>query len=202
MQMQAISNNTLAPILVGNKNQSAKRKELSFGAIFQPKKVNFNKVQEPISDSIKKAMRESVEKFKGQTAERFYKSKGLDFILSPRTSESVSLSAFRGLKETDGGVDKGCTFSDRIYIGEYGKNSEFRISDIEAGIKEKNRINILYRAVTLTAILTFITLSMISPRKRIQGATKPLIENVDSAANKEKAALQILEDRFELGTKR
>lgn len=37
MQVQAINNN-----------------QISFGAIFQPKNINFNKVQEPIADAIKK----------------------------------------------------------------------------------------------------------------------------------------------------
>ena len=57
MQVQAINNN-----------------QPSFGAIFQPKKIIFNKVQEPIADAIKQAMREPLQKFKGKTAEEFYKS--------------------------------------------------------------------------------------------------------------------------------
>ena len=59
----------------------------SFGAIYYPKNIKFNKVQEPIAEAIKKAMREPLQKFEGETAEGFYKSKELDFEIKPRNDE-------------------------------------------------------------------------------------------------------------------
>jgi hypothetical protein len=174
MQVQAIYNQN---------NQT------SFGAIYQPKNINFNKVQEPIAEAIKKAMREPLQKFKGETAEGFYKSKGLDFEITPHSSESVSLSAYKGMKETGRGVDKGYTYSDRLYIGEYNKNFEFRVSDIEAGIKDKNTRNLGFIAVALTAISSLLLIPTLSLNKKTQETTKPLIENVDSVANKAKTVL-------------
>lgn len=186
MQVQAIYNQN---------NQT------SFGAIFQPKNINFNKIQEPIAEAIKKALREPLQKFKGETAEGFYKSKGLDFEIIPRSDESVRLYAYKGLKETGRGVDRGHTYSDSIYIGEYDKNSEFRVSDIESGIKDDNNYNnnallILAGLVIATAIAAGNLVTKIS-----QKTTKPLIENVDSITNKAKAVKPILEDSFKLGKK-
>ena len=161
----------------------------SFGAIFYPKNVNFNKVQEPIADAIKQAMREPLQKFKGETAEGFYKSKGLDFEIAPHSSESVYLSAYKGMKEIGRGVDRGYTYSDKICIGEYDQYSEFRVSDIESGIKEKKESSFGFIAVALTAITSLLLISALSFKEKFYGTTKPLIENVDSVANKAKAVL-------------
>lgn len=188
MQVQAVQNN----------NQT------SFGAIYQPKNINFNKVQEPIAQAIKKAMREPLQKFKGETAEGFYKSKGLDFEIAPHSSESVYLTAYKGMRETGRGVDRGYTYSDFINIGEYDKNSEFRVSDIDSAIKEKRRNDFGFGAI-FTAIIGMVTSLMLlnylssHSNNKMQETTKPLIENVDSVANKAKAIQPILEDSFKLG---
>jgi len=186
MQVQAVNNQS---------NQT------SFGAIFYPKNIKFNKVQEPIAEAIKKTMREPLQKFKGETAEGFYKSKGLDFEIAPHNSESVYLTAYKGMKEIGRGVDRGYTYSDSIRIGEYNKNSEFRVSDIEAGIKDKNTRDLGFIAVALTAISSLLLIPTLSLNKKTQETTKPLIENVDSVANKAKAVKPILEDSFKLGKK-
>ena len=175
--------------------------QTSFGAIYQPKNVNFNKVQEPIANAIKQAMREPLQKFKGETAEGFYKSKGLDFEIAPHSSESVSLSAYKGMKETGTGVDRRYTYSDKLYIGEYDKKSEFRVSDIETRIKDKRKSDLGFVAVALTAISSLLLISALSFKEKTQETTKPLIENVDSVANKAKAVKPILEDSFKLGKK-
>ncbi len=178
MQVQAINNQN---------NQT------SFGAIFQPKNINFNKVQEPIAEAIKKAMREPLQKFKGETAEGFYKSKGLDFEITPHSSESVYLSAYKGMKEIGRGVDRGYTYSDKICIGEYDQYSEFRVSDIESGIKEKKRndfgFGFAVAIVGIAAVLQFTLGLSTKLGRKTQEITKPLIENVDSIANKAKAVL-------------
>lgn len=174
MQVQAVNNQN---------NQT------SFGAIFQPKNINFNKVQEPIAEAIKKAMREPLQKFKGETAEGFYKSKGLDFEITPHSSESVSLSAYKGMEETGIGVDRRYTYSDKLYIGEYDKKSEFRVSDIETRIKDKRKSDLGFIAVALTAITSVLLIATLSIKEKFYGTTKPLIENVDSVANKAKAVL-------------
>ena len=163
--------------------------QTSFGAIFQPKNINFNKEQEPIVDAIKQAMREPLQKFKGETAEGFYKSKGLDFEIAPHSSESVSLYAYKGMKEIGRGVDRGYKYSDKICIGEYDKNSEFRISDIESGLKEHKGSAIGFIAVALTGIATLILCATLRGEQKIQETTKPLIEKVDSVANKAKSVL-------------
>jgi methyl coenzyme M reductase beta subunit len=59
-------------------------------------------------------------------------------------------------------------------------------------------------AVPLTGIATFLTYGLLGSRiseQKMQEATKPLIENVDSIANKAKAVKPILEDSFKLGKK-
>ena len=173
MQVQAVNNQNNQP---------------SFGAIYQPKKIIFNKVQEPIADAIKQAMREPLQKFKGETAEGFYKSKGLDFEITPHSSESVYLSAYKGMKEIGRGVDRGYTYSDKICIGEYDQYSEFRVSDIESGIKEKKESSFGFIAVALTAITSLLLISALSFKEKFYGTTKPLIEKIDNVA-KAKVAL-------------
>ena len=161
----------------------------SFGAIFQPKNVNFNKVQEPIAEAIKNALREPLQKFKGKTAEGFYESKGLDFEITPYKSKSVSLTAYKGIKEIGTGVNRRYTYLDRVYIGEYDKNSEFRVSDIDTRIKDIHKSDLGFIAVALTGIATLILCATLRGEQKMQEATKPLIENVDSVANKAKAVL-------------
>ena len=149
-------------------------------------------------------MREPLQKFKGETAEGFYKSKGLDFGIDPHSSESVYLSAYKGMKEIGRGVDRGYTYSDKICIGEYDQYSEFRVSDIESGIKEKKEGDSGFFAVALfgiAAILAWTLRLSTNSEQKMQEATKPLIENVDSVANKAKAVKPILEDSFKLGKK-
>ncbi len=179
--------------------------QTSFGAIYQPKNINFNKVQEPIAETIKNALREPLQKFKGETAEGFYKSKGLDFEIAPHSSESVSLSAYKGMKEIGRGVDRRYTYSDKLYIGEYDKKSEFRVSDIGSAIKEKKRndfgFGFAVAIVGIAAVLQFTLGLSTKLGRKTQETTKPLIENVDSVANKAKAVQPILEDSFKLGKK-
>lgn len=163
--------------------------QTSFGAIFYPKNIKFNKVQEPIAETIKNALREPLQIFKGETAEGFYKSKGLDFEIAPHSSESVSLSAYKGMEETGTGVDRGYTYSDKLYIGEYDKKSEFRVSDIETRIKDKRKSDLGFIAVALTAITSVLLISALSIKEKFYGTTKPLIENVDSVASKAKSVL-------------
>lgn len=188
MQVQAVNNKT------------------SFGAIYQPIDFNFNKFQEPIADAIKKAMREPLHKFNGKTAEGFYKSKGLDFEIAPHSSESVYLTAYKGMKEIGRGVDREHTYSDFINIGEYDKNSEFRISDIESAIKDK-KVSDFGFGLIFAALIGLISVLGLGNRisrlsnSKMQETTKPLIENVDSIANKAKAIQPILEDSFKFGKK-
>lgn len=164
-------------------------KNTSFGAIYQPKNINFNKVQEPILEAITKALREPLQKFKGKTVEGFYESKGLDFEITPYKSKSVSLTAYKGMKEIGTGVDRRYTYSDRVYIGEYDQNSEFRVSDIETRIKDKHKSDLAFITVAITAISSLLLISALSFKDKFQTTTKPLIENVDSVANKAKAVL-------------
>ena len=154
--------------------------QTSFGAIFYPKNIKFNKVQEPIAETIKNALREPLQKFKGETAEGFYKSKGYDFGIEPYWTDSVHLTAYKGMEETGTGVDRRYTYSDKLYIGEYDKKSEFRVSDIETRIKDKRKSDLGFIAVALTAITSVLLISALSIKEKFYGTTKPLIENVDS----------------------
>jgi len=163
--------------------------QTSFGAIFYPKNIKFNKVQEPIAETIKNALREPLQIFKGETAEGFYKSKGYDFGIEPYWTDSVHLTAYKGMEETGTGVDRRYTYSDKLYIGEYDKKSEFRVSDIETRIKDKRKSDLGFIAVALTAITSVLLIATLSIKEKFQETTKPLIENVDSVANKAKAVL-------------
>ncbi len=163
--------------------------QTSFGAIFYPKNIKFNKVQEPIAETIKNALREPLQIFKGETAEGFYKSKGYDFGIEPYWTDSVHLTAYKGMEETGTGVDRRYTYSDKLYIGEYDKKSEFRVSDIETRIKDKRKSDLGFIAVALTAITSVLLISALSIKEKFYGTTKPLIENVDSVASKAKSVL-------------
>jgi hypothetical protein len=167
--------------------------QTSFGAIFYPKNIKFNKVQEPIAETIKNALREPLQIFKGETAEGFYKSKGYDFGIEPYWTDSVHLTAYKGMEETGTGVDRRYTYSDKLYIGEYDKKSEFRVSDIGSAIKEKKRndfgFGFTVAIVGIVAILQFTLGLSTKLGRKTQETTKPLIENVDSVANKAKAVL-------------
>ncbi len=177
--------------------------QTSFGAIYQPKNINFSKVQEPIVEVITKAMREPLQKFKGKTTEKFYKSKGFDFGISPTPNhmESVSLYAYKEMKETGRGVDRHYTCQDSVFIGEYDKNSEFRVSDIETSIKDKTKRDLAFIFAALIPIVSAIIGLTTNLKQKTQEITKPLIENTDSIANKAKAVKPILEDSFKLGQK-
>ncbi len=167
--------------------------QTSFGAIFYPKNIKFNKVQEPIAETIKNALREPLQIFKGETAEGFYKSKGYDFCIEPYWTDSVHLTAYKGMEETGTGVDRRYTYSDKLYIGEYDKKSEFRVSDIGSAIKEKKRndfgFGFTVAIVGIVAILQFTLGLSTKLGRKTQETTKPLIENVDSVANKAKSVL-------------
>ena len=162
--------------------------QTSFGAIFYPKNVKFNKVQEPIAETIKNALREPLYKFKGKTAERFYKSKGYDFGIEPYRNHSVYLTAYKGMEETGTGVNRKYSYMDYVRIGEYGRKSDFRISDIETGIKEKTAKDLGFIAVALTAITSLLLIATLSFKEKFYGTTKPLIEKIDNVA-KAKVAL-------------
>jgi hypothetical protein len=90
---------------------------------------------------------------------------------------------------------------DYVRIGEYGRKSDFRISDIETGIKEKTAKDLGFITVALTAITSLLLIPTLSLNQKAQEATKPRIENVDSIANKAKAIQPILEDSFKFGKK-
>ena len=113
----------------------------------------------------------------------------MDFEIAPYKSKTVSLTAYKGMKEIGTGVDRRYTYFDRVYIGEYDKNSEFKISDIETRIKDKRKSDFGFIAVAITAITSVLLISALSIKEKFYGTTKPLIEKVDSVANKDKTVL-------------
>ena len=113
------------------------------------------------------------------------------FVLKDGKSEvdTTLLKAYKGMEETGTGVDRRYTYSDKLYIGEYDKKSEFRVSDIETRIKDKRKSYLGFFAVALTGLATLILCATLRGEQKMQEATKPLIENVDSVANKAKSVL-------------
>lgn len=169
MQIQAINTN----------------KNFGFGTIYRPKDVNFNESQESIADKIKAAMREPLPKFNGNTAEAFYKSKGLDFEIEPHTKESVYLNAYTNMKEIGTGKDRSFTYSDFVNIGEYDKDSDFRVSDIETSLKIKLYNGAYLLAIFLAAVLAMCTIAFGRIKfTKHSPEGKPFTEFVDSIANK------------------
>jgi len=148
---------------------NANKYQPSFGAIIQ---TNLNEAQESVATTIKKSMREHLPTFNGETAEGFYKLKGLDFGILPCNNETVSLFVYQGMEEIGRGVDIHYTYSDRMYIGEYDKNSEFRISDIETALKEKKQIDLGFMAFGLIYILGILSISAISYLRKTQETIK------------------------------
>ena len=185
MQVQAINNN-LTPTL----SQRAMGKNISFSGIFYPKNVNFNKVQKPVADAIKNALREPLHKFKGKTPEDFYKSKGYDFGIEPYYGNSVYLTAYKGMEETGVGADKKCkkySYLDYVRIGEYGRKSDFKISDVESKIKNKTWADGMLKALLISAVCGMLTTVGLTVKESIN--TEPLTEKVDSVTNKAKTVL-------------
>ncbi len=163
----------------------------NFTGIYKLRNVKYNQVQDALVNSIKTAMRKPLEEFNGQTAEGFYKTKkGIDFMIRPHSGDSVYLSGYKGLRETGTGIDRAHIYSDRIDIGEYDKNSEFKISDIKSGIKNTQSNNRAFGIISFLLLLSTATIAYLESRTVPQkNAVKPLIENVSNAANKTKAVL-------------
>ena len=164
--------------------------QTSFGGIFYPKNVNFNKVQKPVAEAIKKALREPLQKFNGKTAEDFYKSKGYDFGIEPYRSHSVYLTAYKGMEETGVSTDKKCkkySYLDYVRIGEYGRKSDFKVSDVTKEISNKTWTNGMVTALVVSTICGILTTVGLTVKESI--STEPLTEKVDSVTNKAKAVL-------------
>ncbi|MGN0031558.1 MAG: hypothetical protein ACI37Q_06365 [Candidatus Gastranaerophilaceae bacterium] len=160
---------------------------LTFGAIYKPKNLKFNKVQEPISEAIMTAMRKPLQKFKGATAEDFYKSKGYDFEITPHSENSVYLTAYKNMREIGTGKDRGLTYSDFVNIGEYDKDSEFRVPDIETGLEAKRFSDTLLSIMFAAAVLAMAVIGL--TKVKSSSGVKPMTEFVDSVANNVKTVL-------------
>lgn len=163
--------------------------QTNFGAILRPQNVTWNKKQKPIVEIIKKTMREPLTKFNGDTAEYFYEKKGFDFEIKPQTQDSVYLTAFKNLKEVGKGADRKLESSDAIKIGEYNKNSKFKVSDIEKATKEKRKNDIWYSLALLTTGLAIMAIAFQEPIQKLGQKIKPTAEVVDSTVNKAKIVL-------------
>ena len=173
------------------KAQMINNNQLSFSAIYAPKNVKFSPKQEKVCNTIKSAMREPLERFNGETAENFYKSQGYDFEIIPFSDDSVYLTGYRGMREIGVGTDRAHTYSNFANIGQYDSSSVFNIDDIADGIKEKNRSDRSLAAMFLMLPLAIVTMCILSlfdnkSANKAQDVQKPLIENVDSIANKPK----------------
>lgn len=161
----------------------------NFGMLFEPQNVKWNEIQKPIVDTIKYAMRLSKDEFNGQTAERYYKNtKGMDFMLSPGT-DTVHLTGYQGLKTIGTGKDKGIKWREQIYIGEYEQPSDFDVSDIKTGIKNKNQTDLSFAAICAGVIIAALAMVKGMGPKALEqaknlGRSQQLIENADSTAMK------------------
>lgn len=169
------------------------KNQTKFTGIYKLRNVKYNQVQDALVNSIKTAMRKPLEEFNGQTAEGFYKTKkGIDFMIRPNSADSVYLSGHKGLRKIGTGKDRAyASYSESIYIGEYDKNSEFKISDIKKKIIEKNNHDKSTALCFLMLPLAFagIMIANCFGTKAQKETVKPLIENVSNAVNKTKAVL-------------
>ncbi len=163
--------------------------QLSFGRIYLQKNALWNPDQKTIASAIKKSMKEPLQKFNGQTAEKFYKSQGLDFKIAPHTDNTVSLTAYKGLKSTGIGSKRKYTYSEIIRIGEYDKKSKFKISDIESKTKEK--YTSYFELAVIFTIITFVisAFAFQKPLSKFAERLQSKTELIDSTTNKAKTVL-------------
>lgn len=182
---------------------------INFGQIYLAK-GDYTDKQKNVINQIKEELRKPSEEYGNKTAEEFYKSEyKMDFFMSDGSGkpdslagipvdysgypDSVHLAGVWGLKHIGTGVNEMVQYGDSYGIGIYDEAHPFKTDDIETSHKEhrKNSLGFLTFGAGIVTITILGFLLLFATRKPVQTKelSKPLIENVDSLANKAKEAL-------------
>ena len=175
---------------------SIKNNQLNFGALYV-QKHQYSDSQKNTIKQIKEAMSQPSEKFSNQSAEDFYKSKGIDFFIESgkKGEDSISLSGYDEIKHSDTGIDEAITCKESFSIGTYNEEHPFKTDDIAKGLKEFKMFsagNIIYSDCTTQAFAgQFFSrlFDKVLPQKSVN-TTNPLNENLDSIARRASIVVQ------------
>ena len=178
MQVQAINNN-----------------QPNFKAIYKTSKIKFTPKQDEVIDDIIEKLRKPLQQLDNKTPEDYYKSKeGVDFYVDnyDQNTDSVRLKGLIGAEKSKEHIEQTITYHNRdsFRVGVYDPNHRFDVNDIKARLSEQKQKEM---ALIKMALIPIIGMAMfiafgIGIRHQTKIA-KPLIENVDSVANKAKAVL-------------
>ena len=172
-------------------NTISKNNQPNFGAIYVQKN-KYTTSQKNIINQIHNTLNKPLEKFNNQSANEFYKAKnGIDFYMENGNSEgeSIYLAGYKGVRQIGTGVNEAITYRGSFSIGTYDEEHTFKVDDIEYGIKEANEQASGFLATAGLVTITFFTLILgailgLHDKEISKDAAKPLIENIDSTANK------------------
>ena len=169
--------------------------QTSFGKIYRATRI-YTDSQEEVMEQIKAELRKPSEKFGNKTAEEFYKENNkMDFLLDKsKFFNYIRLTGVYGAKQTGVGVDERYNFSDSFVIGTYDETHSFKTDDIEYSRKQARKDDLIswlyFGLVGIVAAIYMLGFAFAAKHdavtKELQESAKPLIENVDSLANKVK----------------
>lgn len=96
--------------------------QINFGTLARCENLyKFSDTQNKYAEEIETQMRQPLEKFNGKTAEDYYKSKGYDFLIMPIQKDRIKVKGYIESK----------MMSEPIFIGTYGEENRFKLSDVE-----------------------------------------------------------------------
>lgn len=180
MNIQAINSNYYQP---------------KFKAIYVSEDAVLSERQQKIVDETIRTLRTPSETLNNKTPEKYWGNRGINFNLEKSGNDTVLLEGYENARTIITGVEEVTVYSNAFKIGIYDENNTFKPEDIEAGLKSRNKQYWLRNFLNFAGIVSFGTIAMVlgnmltkSPSK-VQETAKPLIENVDSIANKVKEAI-------------
>lgn len=156
----------------------------NFGSVYLSKNAKFSPRQKVLANYVKDLIQKPAKEFNGFSAEEFYKTKGIDFKITPEFKDAIVLTGYKDLKEMILGKNKWHKYSDFIYIGNYNKKEQFNISDIDKSFKERNFSNKLLIGAFITLPIAMFASFLLNLNPQTKETIKPLIEKTDSVANK------------------
>ena len=182
MQVQAINNN--------NYNNKP-----SFKAIYKTSRIKFTPKQDEVIGDIVQKLRKPLQELNNKTPEEYYKSKnGVDFSIENynQNEDSVCLKGLLGAEKSKNHIKQTITYhnQDSFRVGVYDSNHNFDVNDIQAGLNEhkQKEMNIMKMALLPIIGAAMFIVFGIGIRHQTKIA-KPLIEKVDTVANKAKTVL-------------
>jgi len=180
MNIKAISSNYYKP---------------NFRAIYVSEDTSFSERQQKIADETIKTLRTPSVTLNNKTPEKYWSNRGINFSLEKSDNDSVLLEGYEGARTIRTGVEEVTVYSNLFKIGIYDENHTFKPEDVQTVLKSKKKQFWIRNFLSFAGIVSLGTIAMMlsdmltkAPSKA-QETAKPLIENVDSIANKVKEAI-------------